>query len=116
MLDPTGSFILAPDLGADLIRIFAAGDDATVEPLEPLAVEPGSGPRHVVFLEGKGKGTVMFLITELGNSISGFDVAYPEGGITFEKLFTIPTHGEGEEVPEGAGAAEILVSVRTFLL
>ena len=112
VLDPTGSFIVVPDLGADLVRVFSAGVDATVEPLEPLAVEPGSGPRHVVFTEGKGEGTVMYLVSELSNEVSGFEVAYPDGGITFEHKFTIPTHGEGQEVPEGASAAEILVSVR----
>ena len=112
VLDPTGSFILVPDLGADLVRVFAVGDDISVEVMEPLAVEPGSGPRHVVFVEGKGEGTVMYLISELSNTISGYEVGYPESGIEFEETFVIPTHGEGEEVPEGAAAAEILVSVR----
>lgn len=111
VLDPTGSFILVPDLGADLVRVFAVGDGVSVEMLEPLAVEPGSGPRHLVFVEGKGPGTVMYLISELSNTISGYKVAYPEGGITFGEMFVIPTHGEREEVPEGAAAAEILVSV-----
>lgn len=115
VLDPTGSFIVVPDLGADLVRIFAVEDDLSVEMLDPLAVEPGSGPRHVVFVEGKGERTVMYLISELTNTISGYEVGYPEGGITFEEVFVISTHGEGEEAPEGAAAAEILASVSPVL-
>lgn len=111
VLDPTGSFILVPDLGADLVRIFAVGDDVSVDMLEPLAVEPGSGPRHVVFVEGNGEGTVMYLVSELSNTISGYEVSYPEGEISLEEVFVIPSHGEAEEVPEGAAAAEILASV-----
>lgn len=110
VLEPSGGFLLVPDLGADLVRVFSAGADGKTEELEPLAVEPGSGPRHITFLEKEG-GTVMYLITELANTIVGYNLGYADGGIQFEELFTIPTHGEGEEVPEGAGAAEILVSV-----
>ncbi|THV82183.1 3-carboxy-cis,cis-mucoante lactonizing enzyme, partial [Aureobasidium pullulans] len=52
VLDPTGNFIVVPDLGADLIRIFsidAGSGDLVAE--KPFAVLPGSGPRHVVFYQ-----------------------------------------------------------------
>lgn len=112
VLDPTGAFVVVPDLGADLVRVFAVGEGASLLEGEALGVEPGSGPRHVAFREGEDEGdVVMYLISELTNTISGFGVEYKDGGMVFDELFTIPTHGEGEEVPEGAMAAEILVSV-----
>src|SRR4051812_20761511 len=47
LVDPTDSFILVPDLGADLVRIF--GIDAAssrLTELTPFKAESGSGPRH----------------------------------------------------------------------
>lgn len=111
VLDPTGAFLLVPDLGADLVRIFATSADGTVEMLDPLPVEPGSGPRHIAFAERDG--TIMYLISELSNTISAWKVSYSEGTIEFEEMFIISTHGGCRKVPEGASASEILVSVST---
>ena len=118
VLDPTGAFVLVPDLGADLVRVFAVGEGASLVEGEALEVEAGSGPRHVAFVEREGKcggSVVMYVVSELANTISGFGVEYKDGGMKFEELFTIPTHGEGEDVPEGASASEILVSVSLLL-
>jgi len=117
VLDPTGKFILVPDLGADLVRVFAISDEdgLTVTAGEPLVAAAGSGPRHISFAEKKDGSFVMYLISELSNTITAYNVVYGEEegeeGISFEEAFVIPTHGEGEEVPKTAGAAEILVSV-----
>ena len=113
VLDPTGAYILVPDLGADLVRVFAISeeDGLSVTAVEPLVAAPGSGPRHVSFVEKEDGGWFMYLISELTNTITGYDITYGEEGPTFDESFVIPTHGEGEEVPEGAAAAEILVSV-----
>lgn len=116
VLDPTGAFVVVPDLGADLVRVFTVGEGASLVEGEALEVEAGSGPRHIAFMEREGEEegeavVVMYVICELTNTIYGFGVEYKDGGMAFEELFTIPTHGEGEEVPEGAFAAEILVSV-----
>ncbi|KAI9902782.1 hypothetical protein N3K66_002134 [Trichothecium roseum] len=108
--DPTGKFVLVPDLGADLVRVFsvsAAGDE--LAPAEPLAVAAGSGPRHVTFAV-HGETTYMYLITELSNQIFGYVVSYDEAGLGFEQIWESGTHGKDVEVPEYAGAAEILVT------
>lgn len=113
ILDPTGRFILLPDLGADLIRIYAtssAEGGLALDEREPLAVAPGSGPRHVAFAV-KGGRTFMYLVTELANTIVGYSVTYDDENIAFEETWSIDTHGQGNVVPEGAAAAEILVSV-----
>ena len=109
--DPTGKFILVPDLGADLVRIYSTSeDDLSVTSLEPLSVAAGAGPRHVAFAV-HGETTYMYLITELSNTIYGYTVTYGEDSLGFEQIYESGTHGEGVEVPEGASAAEIWVSV-----
>ncbi|KAM0327990.1 hypothetical protein ACHAQA_005389 [Verticillium albo-atrum] len=111
-LDPTGRFLLVPDLGADLIRIYLV-DPSTLAltPLKPLIAAPGSGPRHVVFLETPAGDTYLYLATELANTITAYAVSYAgEEEIHFDRVFQCPTHGAGNDVPEGAAAAEIAIS------
>ncbi|KAG6036536.1 hypothetical protein E4U41_005605 [Claviceps citrina] len=111
-LDPTGCFILVPDLGADEIHVYAVTgpDNLELKALAPISVKPGSGPRHMTFAALQGK-TFMYLVTELANTIVGYRVTYPGGAtIHFEELFTIGTHGAGRAVPKGAAGAEIAVS------
>ncbi|THZ84624.1 3-carboxy-cis,cis-mucoante lactonizing enzyme [Aureobasidium pullulans] len=116
VLDPTGNFIVVPDLGADLIRIFsidAGSGDLVVE--KPFAVLPGSGPRHVVFYQpygvvGTQATTFMFLVSELANTVTSFRVSYPKaGGMGFKQVFETSTYGD-LVVPEGNAAAEIAVT------
>ncbi|KAK2595324.1 hypothetical protein QQS21_006981 [Conoideocrella luteorostrata] len=110
-LDPTGNYIVVPDLGADKIYVYAIIEPANLKlkALSPINVKPGSGPRHVNFAVRNGK-TFMYLVTELANTIVGYDVTYPSGSINFKELFTIGTHGAGKPVPEKAAAAEVAVS------
>ncbi|KAI1638102.1 YkgB protein [Biscogniauxia mediterranea] len=111
ILDPTASFVLVPDLGADLVRVYQANpDDLSLTDIEPLVAAPGSGPRHGVFKTVLDK-TYFYLISELANTITGYDVTYNENKtLSFAELFVIPTHGEAVDLPEGTGAAEILLS------
>ncbi|KAH8678802.1 Lactonase, 7-bladed beta-propeller-domain-containing protein [Tricladium varicosporioides] len=140
LLDPTGSFIVVPDLGADLVRIFSI--DASTGKLTaqtPFAVTPGSGPRHGAFVGGataiKGcnkakteclaeakanaKPTFFFLISELSNTITSYKVTYGSGNaktMSFEKVFESGTYGN-QTTPVGAAAAEAIVSPdQKFLL
>ncbi|KAI1481912.1 hypothetical protein K445DRAFT_320833 [Daldinia sp. EC12] len=111
LLDPTASYVLVPDLGADLVRIYQA-DASTLglTPIAPLTVRPGSGPRHGAFKVTSDK-TYFYLVSELGNTITGYEVTYNENKtLSFDELFYIPTHGEERKLPEKTGAAEILVS------
>lgn len=68
-VDPTGRFVLAPDLGADRIFIYRF-DPATkmLSPGDPVAeaLPPGSGPRHLVF---SPDGRFAFLDTELTGEV-----------------------------------------------
>ncbi|TPX07321.1 uncharacterized protein E0L32_010743 [Thyridium curvatum] len=112
VVDPTGNFILVPDLGADLIRIFAI-DRTTLKltTLTPHATPAGSGPRHLVFHVTEGK-TLAYLASELGNTVTVFEVIYQanNAGLVLNQVYVTSTHGEGNTAPKGAAAAELVFS------
>ncbi|KAK6085605.1 extracellular aldonolactonase [Seiridium cupressi] len=111
ILDPTKEYILVPDLGADLVRIFKIQEGGLGwTAADPLVVASGSGPRHATFLVTEDT-TYMYLISELANTITGYEVAYSNGSTpSFTELFSISIHGEGGSVPNGTAAAEIVLS------
>ncbi|KAF6796462.1 extracellular aldonolactonase [Colletotrichum musicola] len=110
ILDPTGKFVLVPDLGADLVRVFAINQQTyELTPVDPLVAASGSGPRHARFLVA-GRKTYFFLLAELGNIITTYEVTYKRGSLGFKEVFTVGTHGPDNAVPAGASAAEIHVS------
>ncbi|KAI1265707.1 putative isomerase YbhE [Xylariaceae sp. FL1019] len=111
ILDPTAAFILVPDLGADLVRIYQAdAGSLTLTPVEPLGVKPGSGPRHGVFKTALNT-TFFYLVSELANTITGYEVLYHANKtLGFSELFVMGTHGDNKTLPVGTGAAEIHVS------
>lgn len=100
-----------PDLGADLVRIYRVDNvERTVKDHEPLVVTPGSGPRHLAFAVQEDA-TFMYLVSELGNTVVGYEVSYGEESVMFEEIWSTGTHGPEKKVPEGAQASEIMVSV-----
>ena len=115
LLDPTGEFVLVPDLGADLLRVFTwnedSVDDVLIEQI-PFPVKSGSGPRHAVFWEddGYGSDTYLFVLGELANTITSYKVSYPaHGSIDFTEVDSQDTFG-GAPIPEGAHAGELQIS------
>ncbi|XEV05938.1 hypothetical protein FSHL1_011225 [Fusarium sambucinum] len=118
VLDPTKRFLLVPDLGADLIRVYGVDEDESLalSKLDPLVVAPGSGPRHLTFVVKETK-TFMYLVTELANTVVGYEVVYGGGFIVFKEVWSSGIHGKGNDIPRGAAAAEIAVSPdREYLL
>jgi 6-phosphogluconolactonase (cycloisomerase 2 family) len=117
-VDPTGSFVLVPDLGADLVRIYRINaSTGHLEEQQPLIVTPGSGPIHAVFWSPKQSGAAhpqnsrFYLVTELDNGVRGYDVSYSSNGtILFSQLYEENTYG-GSNPPAGSKAAEISLSV-----
>lgn len=115
VLDPTKKFILVPDLGSDLIRIFRIDSGSkSVTPVTPIKAVPASGPRHCAFAV-VGQNTYFYTVNELGNSITGYTVSYKNDSVPmFTRILDINSHGPGGSVPKGTKAAEIVVSVRTY--
>lgn len=114
ILDPTGRYVLVPDLGADLVRVFrlsADRENLSWTPVAPLVATPGSGPRHAAFVVAGNK-TFMYLVGELQNTITGYEVSYlGNDALGFNKVYASGTHGMNQTVPSGAMAAEIQVAV-----
>ena len=112
ILDPTDSFIVVPDLGADLVRVFSIDKKTSLlTERDPCEVPTGSGPRHGTFLKTRSGKTFFFLISELANTIASYEVTYCDTGLNFTNVFTSGTYGD-QSIPEGAAAAEVLLSVR----
>ncbi|KAI5203918.1 3-carboxy-cis,cis-mucoante lactonizing enzyme [Aureobasidium subglaciale] len=116
VLDPTGQFLVIPDLGADRVRVFSFdAKTGTLKAERAHAVLPGSGPRHVVFYNpygvvGKRGTSFMFLVSELANTITSFAVSYPSnGGMQFKQVYKTSTYGD-LAVPDGNAAAEIAIT------
>ncbi|KAF3909012.1 6-phosphogluconolactonase [Orbilia brochopaga] len=115
VMDPSGRFVVVPDLGADLLRLYAI-DGTRITELPAIAVSPGSGPRHGHFLELDlpiARQTMFYLVNELRNSVIVYTVNYPKGGsITFSKVQEIETlpgvDFRNATVPPNAG--EIVIS------
>ncbi|KAI0904761.1 Lactonase, 7-bladed beta-propeller-domain-containing protein [Ustulina deusta] len=111
ILDPTARFVLVPDLGADLVRVYQAdAGNLELTPIAPLKVAPGAGPRHGAFKTAFNT-TYFYVATELANTIIGYEVLYNDDKtLSFTELFTIPTHGDDRVLAETAAAGEILVT------
>ncbi|MCJ1300825.1 hypothetical protein MMC08_003624 [Hypocenomyce scalaris] len=124
VLDPTGRYVLSPDLGSDLVRVFRIGRKGLLVECESLRVEKGTGVRHLVFrvvpngrrrngnqqaMSGGGSERVfMYAVGELSNTVTAYAVTYSGVGLEFEEIDSIDTFG-GKGVPLGAGAAEIAI-------
>lgn len=71
-------------------------------PAGNLTAPPGSGPRHASFFVPSGdpsKGAVMYLASELANTVTSYAICYPAAGrLEFEKLQG-PVHPYPHGVP-----------------
>lgn len=117
ILDPTGSFIVVPDLGADLLRIFSINKTTSLlSESSTYAVIPGTGPRHGTFLKTDAGLTFLFIISELANSVVSYAVTYTGTGLNLTQVFISGAYGINVTIPDGAGGAEAILSVSTFLI
>lgn len=102
LLDPTGKFLLVPDLGADRIHVFAIDTDSGHLNACPDAVTgPGDGPRHGAFWSPTGNtmnanGLKLFILNEIGNSVSSWNVMYGAGCLSLNHTQTISTFAPGK--------------------
>ena len=90
MLDPSGKYLLSPDLGSDRIMVYAFdrnGGILTPNPNQPfLQLDPGSGPRHLVF---HPSGEFLFVVNELNSTVTA--CSYDPGTGILKQLQTIST-------------------------
>ncbi|PWW76193.1 putative isomerase YbhE [Tuber magnatum] len=113
IMDPTGEYVIVPDLGADRVRVYNAKSSTTIKELESIKTPDGFGPRHAVFYPvGNAKPTHLFVVGELSNSIITFKISCAGGQLKAKEIATISTFGT-QSVPTGPPApiaAEIALS------
>ncbi|KAL8749532.1 MAG: hypothetical protein Q9199_007630 [Rusavskia elegans] len=94
VLDPSNKYLVIPDLGADLIRIYYI-DPITLKLSERPSIDipKGSGPRHGVFYQPpralqQPSETHFYLLTEISAQILPFNITYlpNNGGLTFTPI------------------------------
>jgi 6-phosphogluconolactonase len=106
VLDPAERFALAADLGADRIFVYRfAAETGGLEANDPeaVALEPGSGPRHLAW---HPSGVYLYEINELRSTVTGFRYDAGRGALEpFQTLTTLPAGYSG-----GNTAAEIAIS------
>ncbi|CAI6340402.1 unnamed protein product [Periconia digitata] len=117
--DPTGAFLLVPDLGADLIRIFSIEKNSgKLTECGGGKAPAGAGPRHGTFWSPAGSTSrarraasnqMLFVANELGNSISGYAVSYPSGGgcLALALKQTLNPYQNDGAAPKGTKVAEV---------
>ncbi|KAL2855994.1 Lactonase, 7-bladed beta-propeller-domain-containing protein [Aspergillus pseudoustus] len=119
LLDPTGGFVLVPDLGADLVRVFAIDKSSgKLSTCPSLNYTAGGGPRHGVFwtgedapkIRGRAPGaapqTILYVAGELNGEVEAFAVSYPTAGcLGFRQIDVDVPYPEA--LPEGASLGEI---------
>lgn len=117
ILDPTQQFLLIPDLGADLVRIYRINSDNTLSALSPLKVKPGSGPRHGAFTRDPISGHYIFYIgAEIASTVTAYRVTYSSSSMSFAEIASYSSLSPGEAIPatttgESTGvAAEVAIS------
>lgn len=96
-IDPTGSTVLAADLGIDRIMLYDLNPgEATLSPAEPAyaKVSPGAGPRHVAF---HPSGRFCYVVTELANTVVGFAYDSASGSLDpIQTVSTLPQDWQGQ--------------------
>ncbi|KAF1964685.1 putative isomerase YbhE, partial [Bimuria novae-zelandiae CBS 107.79] len=113
VLDPTGQYIIFPDLGLDVTHVFCI-DKSTGKLVEQaeLKAPAGYGPRHATFWKSGSK-TYVYIVHELVSKVIGYEVTYVRsGGLTFKQVDEVSTYGPNADpaVTQFGAAAEISVS------
>ncbi|KAF4337593.1 cytochrome p450 3a17 [Fusarium beomiforme] len=76
VFSPCGNIMVVPDRGADRVYIYQVHGTKHVELVRTMTLLPGTGPRHAVFSRVNQEKTLMFLVSELDNTINVFSFDY----------------------------------------
>jgi 6-phosphogluconolactonase (cycloisomerase 2 family) len=124
VLDPTGRYIIVPDLGADLIRVFAINPETQALTEKTAFKTPaGSGPRHAAFhnpygVAGSAAPTYLYVVTELTSTVISYSVSYlpNAGGLNFTAIQEVSALGAFANSRINAPAGIALSPDNRFLL
>lgn len=91
IIDPTGKYVVTPDLGGDVCRVWSF-DKKSIAPIAEagtLKAPAGAGPRHGFFRKMKNGDTFFFFNGELNQKIYSYRVKYERASLSFKKAFEI---------------------------
>lgn len=118
IIDPTGTYVLTPDLGGDRIRVFTYDAD-TIAPLveiDSLPTGGGVGPRHGAFRINSAGETFLFFNGELDQNVYSYKVTYGDAGLSWEQVFQAPALGLDSTLPATtAPTSECRITVKSTL-
>ncbi|KAF5636251.1 uncharacterized protein FTJAE_6148 [Fusarium tjaetaba] len=80
IFSPCGNIMAVPDRGADRVYIYQVHDAKHVEQIRTITLLPGTGPRHIVFSQVSKEKTLMFLVSELDNTVNVFSLGNDSAG------------------------------------
>lgn len=114
ILDPTGDFILVPDLGADQVRVYAINQHSGHLKVCPsLNYTAGSGPRHGLFWKSNPSDsrhapvTMLYTVSELSGHLNAFVVSYLSSGcLAFKETQSFVPY-PGGKLPAAGAPAEL---------
>lgn len=114
ILDPTGDFILVPDLGADQVRVYAINQHSGHLNVCPsLNYTAGSGPRHGLFWKSNRSDsrnapvTMLYTVSELSGHFNAFVVSYLSSGcLAFKETQSFVPY-PGGQLPAAGAPAEL---------
>ncbi|CAF3596662.1 unnamed protein product [Fusarium graminearum] len=111
IIDPTGKYVITPDLGGDVCRVWSFDKDklAPIAEVGALKAPAGSGPRHGFFKVMKSGETFFIFNGELDQKVYSYRVTYTRMGLSFTKVFEI-TSLNAKFPPNTAPISEIAMS------
>ncbi|KAJ5964161.1 uncharacterized protein N7479_004037 [Penicillium vulpinum] len=117
ILDPTGDFILVPDLGADKVRVYTINQHSgRLNACPSLNYTAGSGPRHGLFWKSspsdvaRAPVTMLYTVSELSGRFNAFAVSYLSSGcLGFRETQSFVPY-PGGKLPAKATPAALLMA------
>ncbi|KAH7183546.1 Lactonase, 7-bladed beta-propeller-domain-containing protein [Fusarium flagelliforme] len=111
IIDPTGKYVITPDLGGDVCRVWSFDKDkiAPIAEVGSLKAPAGSGPRHGFFKVMKSGETFFIFNGELDQKVYSYRVKYTRTSLSFTKVFKITSLNE-KFPPNTAPISEIAMS------
>lgn len=116
-LDPTGRFLVVPDLGADMVRVFSVQNGTgSIKFENQVKMLAGSGPRHAAFWRQPdatdfASPAYLYVLSEYTSTITVFKAVYTPASLALEYTGqTLSTLGNYSTSASYAAAAEIAIT------
>ena len=104
-IEPNGEFLFCTDLGTDQVHAYKIGEDR-IDLATSISTTRGAGPRHLVFSQTSPNRSLLYLVCELSNTVSIYEVLSPTESVVNELPPTHSTPPPPEPIPAPAPEVE----------